>query len=37
LLSNGSYTVLLTDAGSGFSHWRDLAVTRWREDPTSDP
>ncbi len=36
LLSNGSYTVLLTDAGSGFSRWRDLAVTRWREDPTAD-
>jgi cyclic beta-1,2-glucan synthetase len=36
LLSNGSYTVMLTDAGSGFSHWRDLAVTRWREDPTCD-
>ena len=36
LLSNGSYTVMLTDAGSGFSHWRDLAVTRWREDRTRD-
>ncbi|MEP7344152.1 MAG: glycosyl transferase family 36, partial [Gemmatimonadaceae bacterium] len=37
LLSNGRYTVMLSDAGSGFSHWGDLAVTRWREDPTSDP
>src|SRR5258708_29412614 len=23
-------------AGSGFSRWGDLAVTRWREDPTCD-
>ena len=33
LLSNGSYVVMLTAAGSGFSRWGDLAVTRWREDP----
>ena len=37
LLSNGRYTVMLSEAGSGFSHWGDLAVTRWREDPTRDP
>jgi len=36
LLSNGSYTVMLTAAGSGQSRWRDLAVTRWREDATCD-
>ncbi len=36
LLSNGSYSVMLEDTGSGFSRWRDLAVTRWREDPTVD-
>ncbi len=36
LLSNGRYTVMLTAAGSGFSRWRDNAVTRWREDPTCD-
>ncbi|MDT8436460.1 MAG: glucoamylase family protein [Gemmatimonadota bacterium] len=36
LLSNGRYVVMLTAAGSGFSRWRDLAVTRWREDPTRD-
>src|ERR1700675_4065075 len=34
LLSNGRYTVMLTAAGSGFSRWGDLAITRWREDPT---
>ena len=37
LLSNGRYSVMLTAAGSGFSKWRDLAVTRWREDPSCDP
>jgi cyclic beta-1,2-glucan synthetase len=36
VLSNGRYTVMLTAAGSGFSRWRDLAVTRWREDTTRD-
>ena len=36
LLSNGRYTVMLTAAGSGYSTWRDLAVTRWREDATCD-
>ena len=36
LLSNGAYSVALSDSGSGFSRWRDLAVTRWREDSTRD-
>ena len=36
LLSNGRYAVMLTAAGSGYSRWGDLAVTRWREDPTRD-
>ncbi len=36
LLSNGNYTVMVTNAGGGFSRWRDLAVTRWREDVTCD-
>ena len=36
LLSNGKYTVMITAAGSGFSRWQDLAVTRWREDVTCD-
>ena len=35
-LSNGSYVTAVTNAGGGFSRWRDLAVTRWREDHTSD-
>jgi cyclic beta-1,2-glucan synthetase len=36
LLSNSRYAVMLTAAGSGYSRWRDLAVTRWREDATCD-
>ena len=36
LLSNGRYSVMLTSAGSGYSRWRDLAITRWREDLTFD-
>jgi cyclic beta-1,2-glucan synthetase len=28
---------MLTTAGSGYSRWRELALTRWREDPTCDP
>ncbi|HQA66018.1 MAG TPA: glucoamylase family protein, partial [Bacillota bacterium] len=32
MLSNGDYSVMVTDNGSGFSKYRDLAVTRWRED-----
>ena len=36
LLSNGRYHVAVSSAGSGYSRWRDLAVTRWREDGTRD-
>ena len=36
LLSNGRYHVMVNSAGSGFSRWRDIALTRWREDPTLD-
>ncbi len=36
LLSNGRYTVMLTAAGSGFSQWNGLELTRWREDTTRD-
>jgi cyclic beta-1,2-glucan synthetase len=37
LLANGEYAAMLTDAGSGYSRWRNLAITRWREDTTCDP
>jgi cellobiose phosphorylase len=36
LLSNGNYHVVVSSAGGGYSRWRDLAVTRWREDATRD-
>jgi len=36
LLSNGRYHVMVTNAGGGYSRWKDLAVTRWREDPVCD-
>ena len=36
LLSNGRYTVMVTNAGGGYSRWKDLAVTRWHEDATRD-
>lgn len=32
MLSNGDYSVMVTDNGSGFSKYKDLTVTRWRED-----
>ena len=37
LLSNGKYHVMLSSAGGGYSRWKELAVTRWREDTTRDP
>jgi cyclic beta-1,2-glucan synthetase len=37
LLANGEYAAMLTDAGCGYSRWRNLAITRWREDTTCDP
>ena len=36
LLSNSRYAVMLTAAGSGYSRWRDMGITRWREDTTCD-
>lgn len=36
LLSNGRYQVMITNAGGGYSRWKDIAVTRWREDSTCD-
>ncbi len=36
LLSNGRYAVMITAAGSGYSVWNTLAVTRWREDVARD-
>ncbi len=36
LLSNGRYYSMVTNSGSGYSRWKDIAVTRWREDATID-
>jgi cyclic beta-1,2-glucan synthetase len=36
LLSNGRYHVMVTNAGGGYSRWKNMAVTRWREDSTCD-
>jgi cellobiose phosphorylase len=36
LLSNGRYHVAITNAGGGSSRWKELALTRWREDTTCD-
>ena len=27
---------MITNAGGGYSRWKDMAVTRWREDSTCD-
>lgn len=36
LLSNGRYHVMISNSGSGYSRWQNMAVNRWREDATSD-
>ncbi|MGZ5186112.1 MAG: hypothetical protein ACXWCO_13495 [Caldimonas sp.] len=36
LPSNGSYHVMVTADGSGYTHYNDMAVTRWRQDAALD-
>ncbi|MGH8726644.1 MAG: GH36-type glycosyl hydrolase domain-containing protein [Burkholderiales bacterium] len=36
LLSNGAYSVMVTDSGGGYSRLRDIDITRWRADSTRD-
>ncbi len=36
MLSNRNYSVMMTNAGGGFSTFENTAVTRWREDATRD-
>ncbi|MCC6627898.1 MAG: hypothetical protein IT340_10910, partial [Chloroflexi bacterium] len=36
LLSNSEYGVMITNAGAGYSYWRETAISRWREDTTRD-
>ena len=35
-LSNGRYSVMVTNGGGGYSRWNGMAVTRYREDVTRD-
>jgi cyclic beta-1,2-glucan synthetase len=37
LLSNGSYNVLISNMGGGYSSWRDIDLTRWQPDGGLDP
>jgi cyclic beta-1,2-glucan synthetase len=36
LLSNGSYSLMVTNSGSGYSKKDDMTIYRWREDVTLD-
>lgn len=36
LLSNGRYHLMITNAGGGYSHWKNISINRWREDFTCD-
>jgi len=36
VLSNGNYSVMLTDRGTGYSRSKTADITRWREDPVLD-
>ena len=37
LLANAQYSVMLTAAGGGYSRWKGIAISRWREDAARDP
>jgi cyclic beta-1,2-glucan synthetase len=36
ILANGRFSVLVTAAGSGYTRWNGLAITRWHGDATLD-
>lgn len=36
LLSNGRYHLMLTNAGASYSRWKNLDITRWKEDRIRD-
>ena len=36
LLSNGDFSLMVTNNGGGYSQWRNLELTRWRSDQTCD-
>lgn len=35
-ISNGQYSVMITNSGSGFSRYQGISLSRWREDVTQD-
>ncbi len=37
LLGNGRYSLMVTNAGGGYSRWGDYEITRFRSDCTRDP
>lgn len=37
ILSNGTFTTVVSNSGSGYSQYKDVLVSRWREDPVMDP
>ena len=36
LLGNGRYSLMVTNAGGGYSQWGKFEITRWRSDQTQD-
>lgn len=36
LLSNGRYSLMVTNSGGGYSRWHGFDLTRWRADRTQD-
>ena len=36
LISNGTYHVMVTGSGSGYSRYKNIALTRWHEDTTRE-
>ena len=36
MLSNGKYSVMVTNAGGGYSRWNGYDITRWLSDATCD-
>jgi cyclic beta-1,2-glucan synthetase len=36
ILSNGRYSLMVTNSGGGYSRWGEHEITRWRSDRTED-
>ncbi len=37
LLSNGRYSLMISNSGGGYSRWQGFELNRWRADTTRDP